>query len=36
MGEVEALANSEEDKGGTVVATTVSTEGWTDAEMLQA
>ena len=34
--EVEALANPEEDNGWTVLATTVSPEGCTDAEILQA
>ena len=34
--EVEALANSEEDNGWTVLATTVSAEVCTDAEILQA
>jgi hypothetical protein len=34
--EVEALANLEEDNGWTVLATTVSPEGSTDAELLQA
>src|SRR5499427_7882061 len=34
--EVEALANPEEDNGWTVLATTVSAEGCTDAELLQA
>jgi transposase len=36
MVEVEALANAEEDKGWTVLATTVSPETCTDAEILQA
>jgi succinate dehydrogenase hydrophobic anchor subunit len=34
--EVEGLPNSEEDNGWTVLATTVSTEACTDAEVLQA
>jgi transposase len=34
--EVEALANAEEDNGWTVLATTVSVEGCTDVEILQA
>ena len=34
--EVEALANAEEDNGWTVLATTVSAEAYTDAEILQA
>jgi transposase len=34
--EVEALANAEEDNGWTVLATTVSTEGCGDGEILQA
>jgi len=36
MVEVEALANPEEDNGWTVLATTVSMEACTDAEILQA
>jgi transposase len=36
MVEVEALANPEEDNGWTVLATTVSAEGGTDVEILQA
>lgn len=31
-----ALAQAEEDKGGAVLAPTVSTEAWTDAAILQA
>jgi hypothetical protein len=34
--EVAALANPEEDNGWTVLATTVPTEAWADAEILQA
>src|SRR5205814_1970685 len=34
--EVEALANPEEDKGWTVLATTIDAEGWPDVDILQA
>ena len=36
MVEVEVLPNPDDDKGWTVLATTVSAEVWTDAEILQA
>jgi transposase len=36
VGEVEALANAEEDNGWTVLATTVRTAVWSEAEILEA